>query len=92
MISSRMASRPAAPAGPAAAAPAPGLPSGAARPDLAEYPPEFPGCRPVRITRAAIDDYEGRFEYWDAATETAWVAREPTTVHHEGPASSSPAC
>ena len=39
----------------------------------------------MRITRAAIDDYEGRFEYWDAATETAWVAREPTTVYHEGP-------
>ena len=85
MISSGMASRPAAPAGPAAAAPAPGLPSGAARSDLAECPPEFPGCRPVRITRDAIDDYEGRFEYWDAATETAWVAREPTSVYHEGP-------
>ena len=80
-----MASRPAAAADSAAAAPAPGPRSGAARPGLAEHPPEFPGCRPVRITRAAIDDYEGRFEYWDAATETAWVAREPTTVYHEGP-------
>ena len=46
---------------------------------------EFPGCRPVRITRDAIEDHEGRFEYWDAKTETAWVAREPTTVWHEGP-------
>ena len=80
-----MASRPAAAADSAAAAPAPGPRSGAARPGLAEHPPEFPGCRPVRITRAAIDDHEGRFEYWDAATETAWVAREPTTVYHEGP-------
>ena len=39
----------------------------------------------MRITREAIDDYDGRFEYWDAATETAWVAREPTTIYHEGP-------
>ena len=80
-----MASRPAAAGDSAAAAPAPGAPSGAARSHLAEYPPEFPGCRPVRITRDAIDDYEGRFEYWDAATETAWVARQPTSVYHEGP-------
>ena len=46
---------------------------------------EFPGCRPVRITRDAIEDHDGRFEYWDAKTETAWVVREPTTVWHEGP-------
>ena len=51
----------------------------------AEAVPEFPGCRSVRITRDAIADYEGRIEFWDAATETAWVAREPTTVYHEGP-------
>ena len=62
-----------------------GTASGAVRSDLAEHAPEFPGCRPVRITRAAIDDHEGRFEYWDAATETAWVVREPTSVYHEGP-------
>ena len=80
-----MASRPAEPAGPAAAAPASGPPPGAARSGLAEHPPEFPGCRPVRITRDAIDDYEGRFEVWDAATETAWVVREPTSIYHEGP-------
>ena len=53
--------------------------------DVADFVPEFPGCRPIRITRAAIADHEGRIEYWDAATETAWVAREPTTVYHEGP-------
>ena len=47
--------------------------------------PEFPGCRPVRIARDAIADHEGRIEYWDAATETAWVACEPNTVYHEGP-------
>ena len=80
-----MASPPAAPAGPAASAPVPETPSDAARPDPAEPPPEFPGCRAVRITRAALDDYEGRFEYWDGDTETAWVVREPVTVYHEGP-------
>ena len=53
--------------------------------DVRESTPEFPGCRPVRIARDAIDDYEGRFEYWDSQTETAWVAREPTSVYHEGP-------
>ncbi len=53
--------------------------------DVAEFVPEFPGCRPIRITRDAIADHESRIEYWDAATETAWVACEPNTVYHEGP-------
>ena len=60
----------------------------AATPARTEHPesaPEFPGCRPVRITRDAIEDHEERFEYWDAETETAWVMREPVTVWHEGP-------
>ena len=53
-----------------------------------KYPrgkPEFPGCRPVLVTRDEIGTYEGRFEFWDAATEIAWVVREPTTVIHESP-------
>ena len=70
-----------APTGSAAAA----VTSECARADASEPTPEFPGCRPVRITRAAIADHEGRIEYWEAATETAWVACEPTTVYHEGP-------
>ena len=45
----------------------------------------FPGCRPIRIPREDIVDYEGRFEYWDADTEIAWTAREPTSVYHELP-------
>ena len=69
-------SRPASPAAPGAA-----LVQRAVEP----APPEFPGCRPVRITRDAIADFEGRIEYWDAATETAWMVCEPTTVYHEGP-------
>ena len=53
--------------------------------DAPQFVPEFPGCRPLRITRDAIADHESRIEYWDAATETAWVACEPNTVYHEGP-------
>ncbi len=45
----------------------------------------FPGCRPIRIPCRAIADYEGRFEYWDAETEIAWTACEPTSVYHELP-------
>ena len=56
-----------------------------ARPDVAEDPSEFPGCRPVRVTPANLDDYHGRFEYWDRDTQTAFVVREPTSVYHEGP-------
>ena len=45
---------------------------------------EFPGCRPVRISREAIADCERRFEYWNAATETAMVC-EPVSIYHEHP-------
>ena len=47
--------------------------------------PEFPGCRPVRISSEKISSYEGRYEVWEAETETAWMVREPTTPYHEGP-------
>ena len=47
--------------------------------------PEFPGCRPVVIRCDEIGNYEGRFEFWDADTETAWVMRDPTGFAHEGP-------
>ena len=47
--------------------------------------PEFPGCRAVTITREDIATWEGRFEYWDAQTETAWVVCEPTSAYHEHP-------
>ena len=42
----------------------------------------FPGCTPRRVPRSEIDTWEGRLEFWDAATEIAWVA-EPTTPYHE---------
>ena len=78
-------------AAPVGSAVAPDGSAGAASPPfasrvaIAESTPEFPGCRPIRITRDAIADHESRIEYWDAATETAWVACEPNTVYHEGP-------
>ena len=43
---------------------------------------DFPGCRQVRIPRDAIEDYDGRIEYWDARNEAAFIA-EPTTTYHE---------
>ena len=50
-----------------------------------EAPPlEFPGCRPVHISRADIEHCERRIEYWDAATEVAMVC-EPVSVYHEQP-------
>ena len=55
----------------------------AAQPRRAQ-PPAFPGCKPVRLSRSEIDRFEGRLEYWDAATETARIC-EPTTPYHERP-------
>ena len=46
--------------------------------------PQFPGCHPVRISRAEIKTWEGRIEFWDADTEIAMVC-EPTTWYHEVP-------
>ena len=45
-------------------------------------PLEFPGCRPVRISRADLERSERRIEYWDAATETAMIC-DPVSVYHE---------
>ncbi len=46
------------------------------RSPVAAQPPsaaDFPGCKPVRLPREQLDDGEMRFEYWDTATETAWI-------------------
>lgn len=59
--------------------------AGAAAPASTTVSHEFPGCRPVRISRDEIADYDGRLEYWDADTETAWVVRAPTSPWHELP-------
>ena len=47
--------------------------------------PEFPGCHPITLKREDLLDHDGRFEYWDADTETAWVVSEPTSATHEQP-------
>ena len=45
---------------------------------------DFPGCKPVHLPREELDDCEMRLEYWDTATETAWVC-DPVSSCHEGP-------
>ena len=52
----------------------------------AKYGPEdFPGCESFHLPASEIDDYEGRLEFWDGVTETAWKVCEPTSIQHEGP-------
>ena len=48
-------------------------------------PLEFPGCREIPLAREDLDTWEGRLEFWDGDTETAWVVREPTGGAHEHP-------
>ena len=36
------------------------------------------------MPRTEIERFEGRLEYWDSATETAWIC-EPATAYHERP-------
>ena len=51
-----------------------------------EYrPADFPGCESFRLSASEIDRYEGRLEFWDGATETAWKVCEPTSIQHEAP-------
>ena len=60
------------------------LPAGARRvsPRLNGKPPAFPGCKPVHLPRAQIDRFDGRLEYWEAVTETAWIC-DPAMPYHE---------
>ena len=52
----------------------------------AAYRPEdFPGCESFHLPANEIDHYEGRLEFWDGATETAWKVCEPTSIQHEQP-------
>ena len=46
---------------------------------------EFPGCKPVPMTSEEVVNFEGRLEFWDAKTATAWMVREPTSPYHERP-------
>ena len=51
--------------------------------------PEFPGCRTITIRRDEIATWGGRFELWDADTETAWVMREPDRLRPRGSVAAS---
>ena len=44
--------------------------------------PEFPGCKPVHLPREELADSDRRLEYWDGATQTAWIC-EPASPYHE---------
>ena len=73
-----------------------GRPSGAPPPSpvrssSAQSPPavwhdaDFPGCESFHLPASEIDEYDGRLEFWDGYTETAWKVCEPTSIQHEGP-------
>ncbi len=67
--------RDAAPAGVGTVAPA----ARVGRPSLENL--RFPGCRPLPLPRDRFEDFDERLEYWDARTETAWVAETPGAAH-----------
>ena len=46
---------------------------------------DFPGCEPFHLPASELDHYEGRLEFWDGVTETAWKVCEPTSIQHEQP-------
>ena len=46
---------------------------------------DFPGCESFHLPASEIDHYDGRLEFWDGYTETAWKVCEPTSIQHEGP-------
>ena len=48
-------------------------------------PEDFPGCEPFHLPAVELERYEGRLEFWDGRTETAWKVCEPTTIDHELP-------
>ena len=46
--------------------------------------PEFPGCTPVHLPADELERSDQRLEYWDGATQTAWIC-EPASPYHERP-------
>jgi len=46
---------------------------------------DFPGCESFPLPASELDHYEGRLEFWDGDTETAWKVCEPTSIQHEAP-------
>ena len=50
---------------------------------------DFPGCESFHLPASELDHYEGRLEFWDGVTETAWKVCEPTSIQHEQPSAAS---
>ena len=46
---------------------------------------DFPGCESFHLPASEIERYEGRLEFWDGDTETAWKVCDPTSIYHEQP-------
>ena len=46
---------------------------------------DFPGCESFHLPASGLERYEGRLEFWDGDTETAWKVCEPASIEHEGP-------
>ena len=54
-------------------------------PSTAPFRPEdFPGCESFHLPAREVDLHEGRIEFWDGRTETAWRARD-VSLQHDGP-------
>ena len=47
-------------------------------------PEDFPGCESFHLPAREVDLHDGRLEFWDGRTETAWRACD-VSPHHEGP-------
>ena len=59
--------------------------TGRARVPAAYRDEDFPGCESFHLPARKLERYEGRLEFWDGATETAWKVCEPTSIQHEAP-------
>ena len=46
---------------------------------------DFPGCESFHLPASGLEHYEGRLEFWDGDTETAWKVCEPISIYHEQP-------
>ena len=47
-------------------------------------PDDFPGCESFHLPAREVDLYDGRLEFWDGRTETAWRVRD-VSLQHDGP-------
>ena len=47
-------------------------------------PEDFPGCESFHLPAREVDLYDGRLEFWDGRTETAWRVRD-VSIQHDGP-------